>query len=156
MKYIGGVVFLLLASTALAVPCQTESEARADALIGYFTAQAVAALLCEDRLGLTGMVDLRLRVRARYRPQIDLAAKIREDYFARAYGKTWKQDIVAVNRVFLTELLKKIHPTITTCTELESEFQRQLAEGWVYIAAKAEEGYLKGLQSGENRLCQPL
>ncbi len=156
MKRWIAILSVFIAGPALAVPCQTEREARADALIGFFTAQAVAALLCEDRLGMEGLVELRLQVRTRYRERIDQAAQVREDYFARAYGKSWKKDIVEVNRVFVTELMNNIHPSVDLCIDLEADLQRQLEQGWPYVAAQAEEGFLQERMTGSGRLCRAM
>ena len=80
-------VLLVLSLPAWAVPCVSEKEARADALIGFFTVRHLSADLCQDRLGIMGMVALRKQVKAKFKGRIEAAGKIRERYFQRIYGQ---------------------------------------------------------------------
>ena len=155
MKIIFGI-FLLLASTALAAPCMTEPEARADALIGFFTTQAVAAALCEEKLNVLGMVALRKQVRKKFTPQIDAAANVREGYYQRQYGVKWREKILLINKKFVAQLLMGITVNIGLCMGLQSDLHRQLSEGWAYAASKVEEGFQAGLKDFGARLCREM
>ena len=51
LEWASAVAAILVPVLVLAAPCKTDEEARADAVIGFFAAQALGPMLCEDRQG---------------------------------------------------------------------------------------------------------
>ena len=155
MRIIAFLFFLLVASSpALAVPCVTGKEARADALIAFFTVRHLSADLCQDRLGIKGMVALRKRVKARFKGRIEAAGKIREKYFQRIYGEKWRESLYRVNQKYALLILRTVRPNQRLCSELRADLRRQLAEGWAYVGPKVEQAFLKTRNDPQVLICK--
>ena len=140
MRIIAFIFFLLFAaSSAYAAPCKTEREVRADAVVGFFSAQKIAAEICETRKDFWNVVKLELMVYQKFKTRIDAAGKTRALFFVRIYGKRWLEEILMVNEAFKSLIARNFKATLAICSRLPSELARQITGGWAYVGPQVEQ-----------------
>jgi hypothetical protein len=138
---------LVYGSVAIARPCRTADEIRAETIIGFFAAQRTTAELCDVLLREEPiMAGLHWRMIEAHRSRVLAADKAREGYFRRAYGERWKATMDFWDREFLRVFPQGLRLTPQGCRDLRDEMGRRVAGGWSYIGAQIERQVAEGLR----------
>jgi len=154
--YLVALVFVYSA-VAIARPCRTADEIRAETIIGFFAAQRTTAELCDLLLGEGPiMAGLHWRMIEVHRSRVVTADKAREGYFRRAYGERWKDVMDFWDREFLRVFSQGLRLTPQGCRDLRDEMRRRVAGGWSYIGTQIEREVAGGLRLETSPECGTL
>ena len=138
---------LVYGAVAIARPCRTAGEIRAETIIGFFAAQRTTAELCDALLGVGPiMAGLHWRMIDAHRNRVVAADKAREGYFRRAYGERWKAVMDYWDREFLRVFPLGLRLTPQGCRDLRDEMGRRVAGGWSYVGGQIERQVTEGLR----------
>jgi hypothetical protein len=138
---------LLYGAAAVARPCRTAEEIRAETIIGFFAAQRTTAELCDALLGEGQvMAGLHWQMIKAHRSRVVAADKAREGYFRRAYGERWKAVMDYWDREFLRVFPQGLRLSAQGCRDLRDEMGRRVAGGWPYIGGQIERQVAEGIR----------
>jgi hypothetical protein len=131
------LLLVLTASLALAaLPCKTREEAMAEAVVGFFLVQRIAAERCDEHHGGEAFRALHRRLEQQYGPQVTQAGTVRAAYFQRAHGEQGAAELRSVDAL-LTELLSaQLVVNDESCAGLKAELGQRLSDGWEPIRAR--------------------
>ena len=123
-------------------------------MVGFFSAQKIAAEKCEALNEFNNVVKLELKVYEKFKTRIDAAGKTRALFFVRTYGKRWLDEILMVNEAFKSLIGRNFKATLAICSRLPGEFVRQITGGWAYVGPKVEQIVKRRRSDPQLQICK--
>jgi hypothetical protein len=136
------------------MPCKTQEEAFAEAVVGYFLVQQVAASRCDEVLGGNTVATLHGRVLAQFDEHVSKARTVRLAYFRRAYGAEAEERLKNSEALIMDLLSSQLAADEKNCGALVDELGRRIANGWEPIRARLQRR-IAGIPAHDQNICAP-